>query len=342
MRTTTSGSTGTPVVTVKTALAGEFYEAATWREALWHRRDFSKKFGVIKSSRLLKQEAGEASGADTWGRPYSRLFGTGPAAAFDIFADPMRQIQWLIDEKPDYLLSMPSNLRALAELIQANAIAVPPLLEVRSYGEAVDDDLPRLCHEVWGAKHTTVYSTQEVGIIASQCPDHAHLHCDSELTLTEVVDDSGRPCGPGEVGRVVVTPLHNLAMPLIRYAIGDLAEVGAPCPCGRGLPVLTRVLGRTRGLLSLPAGGKRYVGSVGEIFGKISAIVQRQIIQKTLHDIDVLLVARRELNAEEEARLRAGLVRRLGDGFNFRIAYVESVPRNIDGKFEDFRSELTA
>ena len=52
-------------------------------------------------------------------------------------------------------------------------------------------------------------------------------------------------------------PLHNFAMPLIRYAIGDLAEVGAACPCGRTLPVLRRVLGRTRDMLVLPSGEKR-------------------------------------------------------------------------------------
>jgi phenylacetate-CoA ligase len=59
-----------------------------------------------------------------------------------------------------------------------------------------------------------------------------------------VLDQRGNPRGPGEVGRVVVTPLNNFAMPLIRYELGDTAEVGAPCACGRGLPVLTRILDR--------------------------------------------------------------------------------------------------
>jgi phenylacetate-coenzyme A ligase PaaK-like adenylate-forming protein len=60
----------------------------------------------------------------------------------------------------------------------------------------------------------------------------------------EVLDEEGRPCAPGETGRVVATSLNNFAMPLIRYETGDTAEVGAPCPCGRGLPVLTRIMGR--------------------------------------------------------------------------------------------------
>ena len=39
---------------------------------------------------------------------------------------------------------------------------------------------------------------------------------------------------------MVITDLHNFATPLIRYELGDYAEVGTPCPTGRGLPVLNR------------------------------------------------------------------------------------------------------
>ena len=72
----------------------------------------------------------------------------------------------------------------------------------------------------------------------------------------EVLDNHGRPCKEGETGRVVLTDLHNFTMPLIRYEIGDYAEVGPPCACGRGLPVLARILGRSRNMLTLPAGDR--------------------------------------------------------------------------------------
>jgi phenylacetate-CoA ligase len=62
----------------------------------------------------------------------------------------------------------------------------------------------------------------------------------SEAIIVEVVDDQGRPCRDGEIGRVVATPLFNLAGPLIRYEIGDYAEAGT-CECGRALPTLKRV-----------------------------------------------------------------------------------------------------
>jgi phenylacetate-CoA ligase len=339
--TSTSGSTGIPLLTIKTALNGRYYEAGALLELLWHRRDLSRKSAVIRARWAGGLRARGAASNDSYGRPFSSLFRTGPVVQFDIHAPPSEQIEWLIKEAPDYLLSLPSNLRALAHHAQENRIKLPPLREVRSYGEAFDADFPKLCREVWGAKHTSIYSTNEVGMIASQCPKRPHFHVHAELVRVEVLDEQGRPCRPGEAGRVILSPLHNFAMPLIRYEIADMAEVGEPCPCGRGLPVLKRVLGRTRGLLTLPSGGKRYLPGMARIFSEFSPIVRRQIVQRTLTDIDVVLVAKRSLTAEEEARLRSMLGQRLGEDFHFRIVYVDSISRSREGKSEDSRSEIS-
>ena len=105
-----------------------------------------------------------------------------------------------------------------------------------------------------------MYSSQEVGYIALECPTGESYHVQAENVLVEVLDDQDRPCSPGDVGRVVVTALHNFATPLLRYDIGDYAEVGAPCPCGRGLPALRRIMGRQRNMALLPtaaAAGRR-------------------------------------------------------------------------------------
>jgi phenylacetate-coenzyme A ligase PaaK-like adenylate-forming protein len=96
----------------------------------------------------------------------------------------------------------------------------------------------------WDVPLTDLYAADEAGCIALQCPDHEHYHVQSESVLVEVLDVEGRACAPGAVGRVVVTTLQNFAMPLVRYDIGDVAEAGDPCPCGRGLPVLRRIARR--------------------------------------------------------------------------------------------------
>ena len=83
----------------------------------------------------------------------------------------------------------------------------------------------------WGVEVADAYSTVELGTIAHQCPANENLHVQSESILPEVLGDDGTPCLPGEVGRVVITALHNFATPLIRYELGDYAEVGEACPC---------------------------------------------------------------------------------------------------------------
>ena len=95
-----------------------------------------------------------------------------------------------------------------------------------------------------------MYSSAEVGLMAAECPDHAldrdggHYLVAEENLILEVLHPEGSACAPGEVGHVVVTDLHNYATPIIRSDIGDLAEPGPPCPSGRGLMTLKRIVGR--------------------------------------------------------------------------------------------------
>jgi phenylacetate-CoA ligase len=98
-----------------------------------------------------------------------------------------------------------------------------------------------------GAKLVGIYSSEETGFIATECPDHPVYHVCAEMAFVEIVDDAGLPVAPGQPGRVLVTGLYNYATPFIRYEIGDVAIAdSAPCLCGRCLPVLSQVLGRTR------------------------------------------------------------------------------------------------
>jgi phenylacetate-CoA ligase len=115
---------------------------------------------------------------------------------------------------------------------------------VQSLGGGLSAEARNACREAWGVPLAHIYRAEEVGPLALQCPEHEHFHVQSEQALVEVLDAQGMACAPGETGRVVATPLNNFAMPLIRYEVGETAEVGAPCACGRGLPVLTRIMDR--------------------------------------------------------------------------------------------------
>jgi len=114
-------------------------------------------------------------------------------------------------------------------------------------GENVPDGAREFIAERLGARAAAFYSCQEIGHIASECEAAAHYHVAAENALVEIVDDRGRDVRPGERGRVIVTGLYNYVMPFIRYELGDIAVAGqGRCPCGRTLPVIARVEGRSR------------------------------------------------------------------------------------------------
>ena len=164
----------------------------------------------------------------------------------------------------------------------------------------------------------------------------------AENVLVEVLDAEGRPCAPGEAGRVVVTDLHNFAMPLVRYEIGDYAEPGADCDCGRGLPVLRRILGRVRNTL-VTRGGERYWPTFGgRAFLDIAPVRQHQFVQRSFDLVEARLVVDRRLDAAQEERLRRHILSRLPAGIEVSIVYCEAIPRSASGKFEDFVSEVAA
>ena len=95
------------------------------------------------------------------------------------------------------------------------------------------------------------YSTFEFHHVAYECPRHRY-HLAADNVAVEFVRD-GRPARPGEEGEILLTGLTNNAMPLIRYAIGDVGVPGDEiCPCGRGFPTMQLIQGRVDDFVVLP------------------------------------------------------------------------------------------
>jgi phenylacetate-CoA ligase len=138
----------------------------------------------------------------------------------------------------------------------------------------------------------------------------------------------------------VVTVLHNFATPLIRYDLGDLAEVGPACACGRGLPVLKRVLGRQRNLLRLPDGTRRWPIYSSMKFLADLPIQQFQLAQISLHAIEARLVVKRPLSSVEKRSFEGALLAQLRHPFQIMYRYFDEIPRGPGGKYEDFRCEV--
>jgi phenylacetate-CoA ligase len=260
----------------------------------------------------------------------------GLSASQAITIDVAAQADWLVREDPAYLLTYPSNVLALAEHFERHGLSLPRLRQLRTISEMLLPEVRLAARRVWNVPVIDTYSTNEVGYLALQCPAHEHYHVQSEGVLLEILDAEGRPCAPGETGRVVLTPLHNFATVLLRYEVGDYAEAGGPCPCGRGLPVITRILGRYRNLVMLPD-GRRYWPQLGQIQARaLAPISQIQVVQTSLEAIELRYAAARDLTHAEREALAAIVCRSIGHPFEVAFVPLPSIPRSPGGKFEDF------
>ena len=336
----TSGSTGTPVSFLATDLTQLFWQAFNIRDHLWHRRDLRLKLATVRPDRGSRDPAGIS--LPHWGPAVAMAFENGPSAILHSSHTLDHQIEWLVAQDPDYVLTLASNLVELAREMARRNIRLPRLREARTFGDALRAEARGECAALLGVRVVDMYTAQEAGYLALECPERDQYHVQGENAIVEVVDEQGRACSAGEVGKVLVTTLNNFAMPLIRYEIGDYAEAGAACACGRGLPVIRRVLGRERNLAVTPDGRKFYPSFAAEVWSQIAPIRQIQLAQRTPRDIEVRIAAARTITPDEERRLEAALRQTLGHPYEFTFVRLENIPRAASGKYEDFVCEIGA
>lgn len=334
----TSGSTGKPVRALRSDLWLLMWSAVTVREHLWHGRDLSGKLAAIRDSTKGKALHPDGERLDSWGFSTADIFRTGPGVSLNITTPVDDQLEWLLREEPDYLLTHPTMLDRLIRRSIDLGLRPERLQQVLTISEILAPGLRELCRAAWGARVVDTYSTRETGYLALQCPDTDHYHLQSETALVEILDSESRPCPPGAIGRVIVTPLHNLAMPLVRYDIGDHAEVGEPCPCGRGLPTIRRILGRRQNMLRSSEGDRWPLLSSDDI-GKLLALApirQYQFAQTHPDRIEVRLQTPRPVTDEEARGIVGWAEARFGREFRYDLAFPAELSRTTSGKFEDF------
>jgi phenylacetate-CoA ligase len=188
---------------------------------------------------------------------------------------------------------------------------------------------------IFGLQVIDRYGCEEISLIASECEHHEGMHINIEHIFIEFIKSDGSHAKPGEEGTIVVTDLLNRAMPFIRYSVDD---IGVPtdrrCSCGRGLPLMEKVIGRIADFLvrkdgSLVAG----VSLIERTLTAIPGIKQMQIIQKAIDDIVVKIVKEESFGENSERKLEHELKKVLGNSANICIVFVKKVSQEKSGKY---------
>jgi phenylacetate-CoA ligase len=179
---------------------------------------------------------------------------------------------------------------------------------------------------------TNRYGCEEVSLIASECEQHRGLHLNADSLYPEVLPD--RPGAPGE-GSLAVTDLTNLAMPLIRYQVGDVvAPSNRRCSCGRGLSLIERVEGREADYVLTPQGKLISGISLTENFAlHIRGTAQVQIVQEHERLLLLRIVPDDDFGAESRNAV-AELVRDMfGPEMEHEIELVDAIAQEPSGKY---------
>ena len=186
------------------------------------------------------------------------------------------------------------------------------------------------------------YGARDSGFIAHECPQGG-MHILTDALVLEIVDASGRPVPQGEPGEIVVTDLYSEEAPFLRYATGDVGVASSrQCPCGRALPLLEHIEGRSNDLVVAPDG--RLINSLALVYPlrEIDGIEQYRIAQKQVDSFHVQLTCNGEYRKEGEARIRNGWAQLLRGPVHVTFEYLPRIPPDPRGKFRHVVSELPA
>ncbi len=230
--------------------------------------------------------------------------------------------------QPRYLKGMASALGVLAALWHRRGGRFR-LRGVFSSGDGLLETNRRLVEDVFQCQVLDSYGHMERTFAVSECPSGGY-HVNSDYGILELVPVDGYSAPGGErtrrVCRALGTGLHNLAMPLIRYEVGDLIEVDdsrPPCPCGRGFPLIGKFAGRNNDIIRTPDG--RFITSMFVVFDLVPHVQDGQIVQDRLDHVRVTVVRAPSYQRRDEVALLSHLGAALGTDVTITLEYADAI-----------------
>ena len=205
---------------------------------------------------------------------------------FSIFEDERTILPPLIRMNPDNAYGPPSYLFLLARALQNQDLQLPKLKRIFTSSEYLEKPIRQFIAAVFQADIFDVYGSTEMKEVAWECGHGAGYHINEDEIICEIVDDAGHPLKSSQMGKVVVTDLHNQAMPLIRFGIGDQGlKLNADCPCGCTFELMQPLAGRASDYIILRNGTRLSPFLLTTAIEKTRGLLQYQIVQKTASDL---------------------------------------------------------
>src|SRR5437867_7078020 len=217
------------------------------------------------------------------------------------------------------------QLRARGEYLPLKAVftSTETLLPIQR--EVIEERFRCRVYDYLGAAERVLF--------AGECPVGEGMHLFTAYGITEVTDDGGCPRRAGELGHLIVTGLHNFAMPLIRYRIGDVSGIlPGVCRCGRTLPRMHSVTTKAEDIIVTPEGRFISPSVMTHPFKPMSNIIASHIIQESTDSLSIRIVRGPSYTEKDSEIFMRELRKRVGERIRIDLDFVEKIPRTATGK----------
>ena len=336
-RYNTGGSTGEPLVFYMGRDRISHDVAAKWRATRWWGVDIGDPEIVVWGSPI------ELGTQDRVRGTRDRILRTRLLPAFEMSeANLDRFVAEIRRTRPRMIFGYPSALVHIADHAAKRRQRLDDIgIEVAFVtSERLYDHQRQRIAVAFGCRVGNGYGGRDAGFVAHECPEGG-MHISAEDVLVEIVDAKGSVLPAGQSGEIVVTHLATGDFPFIRYRTGDIGVLDdGACPCGRGLPMLREIQGRSTDFVVAEDGTVMHGLALIYILRDLPQIASFKIIQESRQRVRVQVVSDAPLADDVLASIRSGFKARLGAAVDVAVVRVDAIPPEQSGKFRYVVSQV--
>jgi phenylacetate-CoA ligase len=329
-RFNTGGSSGEPLVFYVGRERVSHDVAAKWRATRWWGVDIGDPEIVVWGSPI------ELGAQDRVRGLRDRVLRTCLLPAFDM--SPARLDEFLRrirSHRPRMLFGYPSALSHIARHAAARGQRMDDLgIRVAFVtAEKLYDEQRDQIAQVFGCAVANGYGGRDAGFIAHECP-HGGMHISAEDIIVETLNEHAESVSDGTAGEIVVTHLATGAFPFIRYRTGDIGVLSKrQCSCGRSLPLLEEVQGRSTDFVVADDGTVMHGLSLVYVLRELPQVKAFKITQESIAHTNVQVVLDAPMAQALQQHIERGLKARLGQQVSVQVRQVEAIAPESSGKF---------
>ena len=331
IKDSSGGSTGEPTIYFKDRDRHNLRRADQIRHDRWSGWDIGKRKAIIWGAQrdLSATQSFRENILSTYIERQYEL------DAFELTDEKMHDFCDRLETlKPSMILGYANALELFAHFILANRKNHKIRLDgIISSAETLTEEKRKIIENAFGCKVLNRYGSREVGLIASECKNQTGLHINAENVYLELVNGDGIEIEDGN-GDILVTDFWNFGMPLIRYKLGDVGtKTTKTCSCGRGLPLLGKVAGRSGDFFVSQSGTKIHGEYFTHLFYELPQVKQFQMIQETKEQITLYIVENKpQQNLDYLKNVIEKTKEMLGDGVQIDIVLKDQISPTSTGK----------